>query len=70
MWRPSGLPPSVCNLACRHFQRVMHRDLKPSNVLVAAGGVAKIGDFGVSCILRGDDDTLTDVAGTPAFMAP
>lgn len=55
---------------CRHFQRVMHRDLKPSNVLVAAGGVAKIGDFGVSCILRGDDDTLTDVAGTPAFMAP
>ena len=65
-----------------HFQRVIHRDLKPSNVLVSNDGHAKIGDFGVSVVLRapgggggggGGDlaaDTLTEVAGTPAFMAP
>lgn len=30
----------------------------------------KIGDFGVSTILRSDTEKLKDVAGTPAFMAP
>ncbi|RYG53584.1 hypothetical protein EON66_08330 [archaeon] len=73
------LPPNVTRSYFRdivhgleylHFQRVMHRDLKPSNILVSESGVAKIGDFGVSIMLRSDDDTMTDVGGTPAFMAP
>lgn len=46
-----------------HFQRVIHRDLKPSNILVSGEGVAKIGDFGVSIVLRSDSDILTEVAG-------
>jgi [calcium/calmodulin-dependent protein kinase] kinase len=53
-----------------HFQRVIHRDLKPSNILVSKDGAAKIGDFGVSCLLKDDTELLTDVAGTPAFMSP
>ena len=46
-----------------HFQRVVHRDLKPSNILVSDKGVAKIGDFGVSLVLRTDSDILIEVAG-------
>jgi hypothetical protein len=33
-----------------HSRGVLHRDLKPSNVLLTSGGLAKIGDFGVSKI--------------------
>lgn len=51
-----------------HFQRVIHRDLKPSNILINGQGVAKIADFGVSTITT--EDSLTEVQGTPAFMAP
>ena len=37
---------------------------------MSSSGVAKIGDFGVSIVLRHDGGMLTSVAGTPAFMAP
>ena len=58
-----------------HFQGVAHRDLKPGNIMITDDGRAKIGDFGTAAILtvRPDgtvDDTLTEVRGTPAFLAP
>lgn len=37
-------------LAFAHSRSVIHRDIKPSNVLIAAGDVVKVCDFGISKI--------------------
>ena len=37
-----------------HAQGILHRDLKAANVFLAPGGVAKLGDFGIARVLRGD----------------
>ena len=60
----------VAGLDYLHAQRVIHRDLKHENLLVAADGTFKISDFGVSHAYAGDDDTLQQSAGSPAFLAP
>ena len=52
---------------------VVHRDLKPENVLVfeeeGGANVLKIGDFGISKLLKDKSSTDTD-CGTNAFKAP
>jgi WD40 repeat protein/tRNA A-37 threonylcarbamoyl transferase component Bud32 len=53
-----------------HEEWIVHRDLKPANVLLSAGGIPKITDFGLA--KQGDlGMTATgDVLGTPSYMAP
>ena len=55
-----------------HAASVVHRDLKPSNVLLTAGNVPKIADFGLAKLIGGDSvRTLSGEAlGTPSYMAP
>eukprot|EP00079_Xenopus_tropicalis_P016408 XP_004915249.1 PREDICTED: proto-oncogene serine/threonine-protein kinase mos [Xenopus tropicalis] len=61
-----------------HRDGVVHLDLKPANVLLAPGGLCKIGDFGCSQRLRDGDSAggepcctqLRHVGGTYTHRAP
>jgi serine/threonine protein kinase len=60
-------------LAVLHEQGVVHRDVKPQNLLLRSGGSAGdrllVADLGVAKALL-HASGLTQVVGTPAYMAP
>ena len=53
-----------------HRGGIVHRDLKPSNVLMTAGGVPKITDFGLARRLEAGLSITAMRIGTPGYMAP
>ncbi len=63
------LEQTARGVAATHEQGIVHRDLKPENVLVGAGGIAKIADFGLATGAA-RDATRNSLAGTPAYMSP
>lgn len=54
--------------AC-HNNGVIHRDIKDDNIFVSEEGEYKIGDFGVSKVLK-DSSKAESLKGTPNFLAP
>jgi serine/threonine-protein kinase len=68
----------VCNAVdFAHDRGILHRDLKPENVMIGTFGEVYVVDWGIAVSLRQDADprlprvsAATDLAGTPAYMAP
>ncbi len=52
-----------------HNSGIIHRDIKDDNIFVSEAGEYKIGDFGVSKILK-DSSKAESLKGTPNYLAP
>jgi tetratricopeptide (TPR) repeat protein len=75
------LPPALAGeLVCQllaglthaHQKGIVHRDLKPENLLLSAGGILKVGDFGIARSVESTKQlTQTGMLiGTVGYMSP
>jgi serine/threonine protein kinase len=61
----------LAGLVAAHEKGIFHRDIKPDNIMVDAGGVVKIMDFGIAYVVNKESLTLTgSFIGSPHFISP
>ena len=67
----------ILGLNYLHSQDIVHRDIKPDNIFMTKNKIIKIGDFGVSALVKEKKEVLKKirklkftVVGTPEYMAP
>lgn len=67
----AGLAVGICRgLAHVHENGFIHRDVKSENVLLAAGWIPKLADFGMARPVEGDEAQFMTICGTDEYMAP
>lgn len=61
----------IC-LAMKHIheRKILHRDLKTQNIFLTSKGEVKIGDFGISRVLKSTYDCAQTAIGTPYYLSP
>ncbi|KAL4931417.1 uncharacterized protein BDV17DRAFT_15985 [Aspergillus undulatus] len=63
----------LVGLVVMHAEEFTHRDLKPDNIFIQSPGpnwLVKIGDFGISKQVEGDNTAWRTVTGTDRYKAP
>eukprot|EP00891_Asterochloris_glomerata_P000338 jgi/Astpho2/338/e_gw1.00010.181.1_t len=53
-----------------HDRNILHRDIKTQNVFMSAGGLLKLGDFGVAKVLNSTYQLASTGVGTPYYLSP
>jgi len=62
----------ICSaLVLCHEKNIIHRDIKPENIFFNSNGDYKLGDFGISRIIKESPSAMASTGvGTPAYAAP
>ena len=53
-----------------HDKNILHRDLKAANVFMCSSSYLKLGDFGVSKVLKSSEALARTQVGTPYYVSP
>jgi serine/threonine protein kinase len=53
-----------------HSKKILHRDLKTRNVFLTKSGQVKLGDFGLSTVLKSTMAQANTLCGTPYYFSP